>query len=682
MSAQARALLEALDPGQREVATHFSSPVIVLAGAGTGKTRAMTHRIAYGIATDVFPANQVLALTFTAKAAGEMRSRLRSLGVPAVQARTFHSAALRQLRFFWDHFAQGDFPRIIENKTSLLASVLQDLGIESNRELSRDVASEIEFAAASLLGVEDYAIKAKSRELPGQLGVEDMVRIFEAYSEAKTRSRRMDFEDVLLVLDGVLSEYPDIAAQIRDQYRHFVVDEFQDVSPLQFDLLSRWLGPRDNLCVVGDPAQTIYSFAGADSSLLTTLQSTLPGSKTISLVRNYRSSKAIVSTANNLLKHTSKNALTLQTDNPLGKAPAMVEYPNDEAEASGVVRAIAADIQSGRRPRSIAVLFRTNGQSPLYEQELAKAGIPYVLRGGERFFARKEVKEAMLMLRAARATSHGRSLPDVVAEVLVSLGYTRTAPRAGASRQKWESLKALVDLAETMQSASELPVPLDEFLTDLADRAEHQFAPDIEGVTLASFHAAKGLEWESVHLVGLSEGLLPISYAQTPRAIAEERRLFYVALTRAARDLSLSWSLSRHDSKQKPRKSSRFIAELGSVEQNVGDQRRTGITVSLNRCRMCSKVLVSRIDRSLGRCADCPAEVDLGLLNRLREWRVRVALEQGLPPYLVLTDASISALAELRPRDFASLARIPGIGATKLERYGAGLLDLLTAGSS
>lgn len=677
MNAQAAALLNALDEEQREVATHFSSPVIVLAGAGTGKTRAMTHRIAYGIATEVFPPNHVLALTFTAKAAGEMRSRLRDLGVPAVQARTFHSAALRQLRFFWDRFATGDFPRIIDNKAGILGSVLQGMGIETSRELNRDVASELEFAAASLLGVDDYATQAAGRDLPGKLSVEDMVRIFEAYSEAKTRGRLMDFEDVLLVLNGVLAEYPAIAADIREQYRHFVVDEFQDVSPLQYDVLSRWLGPRDNLCVVGDPAQTIYSFAGADSSLLGTLDSSLPTSTTIQLVRNYRSSKAIVSTANNLLRHTSRTALTLRTDNPDGRQPAMTEYPTDDAEAAGVVKAISAEINAGRRPRSIAVLFRTNGQSPAYEQALATAGIPYVLRGGERYFARKEVKEAILMLKAARATSSGRPLPEVVAEVLISLGYSTKPPAAGASRQKWESLKALVDLAETLQAGSELPVPLETFLADLSDRAEHQFAPDIEGVALASFHSAKGLEWDSVHLVGLSEGLLPISYAQTPRAIAEERRLFYVALTRAGTDLSMSWSLSRHDSKQRPRKPSRFLSELGRVEQTVGQGRRTATSVAMNRCRSCGKVLVSQVDRALSRCANCPADLDLELLDRLRRWRARVGLEQGLPPYLVLTDTSISAIAEIKPQDMASLARIPGVGATKLELYGSGLLSLL-----
>ncbi|MFC9443532.1 MULTISPECIES: ATP-dependent DNA helicase UvrD2 [Brevibacterium] len=677
MNARAADLLAALDDEQRAVATHFSSPVIVLAGAGTGKTRAMTHRIAYGIATEVFPANHVLALTFTAKAAGEMRARLRSLGVPAVQARTFHSAALRQLRFFWDRFATGDFPRIIENKAGVLGSVMQELGHEVSRELARDVAAEIEFAAASLLGVADYATKAQARDLPGDLSVEDMVRIAEAYSEAKTRGRLLDFDDVLLVLTGVLAEYPAIAAEVREQYRHFVVDEFQDVSPLQFDLLSRWLGPRDNLCVVGDPAQTIYSFAGADASLLEALPSQLAAPETIRLVRNYRSTKAIVATANSLLRHTSRTALTLRTDNAEGTQPRMTEYPTDDAESLGVARAIAAEVKAGRRPRDIAVLFRTNGQSPAYEQALTAAGIPYVLRGGERFFARKEVKESILMLRAARAAAGARPLPEIVAEVLVSAGYTRTPPPAGASRQRWESLKAIVDLAETHQAGSALPVPLEDFLADLADRAEHQFAPDIEGVTLASFHAAKGLEWDSVHLVGLSEGLMPISYAQTPRAIAEERRLFYVALTRAGRDLSLSWSLARHESKQKPRQASRFLGELGRLEEAPGQARRPATTVRTNRCGTCGKVLVSQVERALGRCAHCPADVDLELLDALRRWRARVGLEQGLPPYLVLTDASLSAIAELHPRDLPGLARMPGVGATKLELYGESLLRLL-----
>ncbi|WP_432791524.1 ATP-dependent DNA helicase UvrD2 [Brevibacterium sp. K11IcPPYGO002] len=677
MNASATALLEALDSEQRAVATHFDSPVIVLAGAGTGKTRAMTHRIAYGIASEVFPANHVLALTFTAKAAGEMRSRLRGLGVPAVQARTFHSAALRQLRFFWDRFAEGDFPRVIENKAGIIGSVMQSLGMETSRELTRDVASEIEYAASSLLGVDDYATKAAARELPGQLGVEDMVRIFEAYGEAKTRGRLLDFDDVLLVLSGVLAEHPAIAAEIRDQYRHFVVDEFQDVSPLQFDVLSRWLGPRDNLCVVGDPAQTIYTFAGADASLLGTLSTAMPDARTIRLVRNYRSSQAIVSTANNLLRHTSRTALTLRTDNPMGRQPRMVEYPTDEAEAAGVVRSISAEIEAGRRPRNIAVLFRTNGQSPAYEQALAAAGIPYVLRGGERFFARKEVKEAVLMLKAARATSSGQRLPEAVMEVLGSLGFTREPPAAGAGRQRWESLKALVDLAEEHQRGQELPVPMEVFLSDLSDRAEHQFAPDIEGVTLASFHAAKGLEWDSVHLVGLSEGLLPISYAQTPKAIAEERRLFYVALTRAGTDLRMSWSLARFDSKQKPRRSSRFLGELGQTGPSLGDGRAASSSAALNRCRGCNRALVSQIDRAVGRCSDCPADIDLELLDRLRRWRVRIGMEQGLPPYLVLTDTSLSVIAEVRPRNLDELARVPGIGATKLELYGTTLLSLL-----
>lgn len=677
MNASATALLEALDSEQRAVATHFDSPVVVLAGAGTGKTRAMTHRIAYGIASEVFPANHVLALTFTAKAAGEMRSRLRGLGVPAVQARTFHSAALRQLRFFWDRFAEGDFPRIIENKAGIIGSVMQSLGMETSRELTRDVASEIEFAASTLLGVDDYATKAAARELPGRLSVEDMVRIFEAYGEAKTRGRLLDFDDVLLVLSGVLAEYPAIAAEIRDQYRHFVVDEFQDVSPLQFDVLSRWLGPRDNLCVVGDPAQTIYTFAGADASLLGTLSTSMPDTRTIRLVRNYRSSQAIVSTANNLLRHTSRTALTLRTDNPMGRQPRMVEYPTDEAEATGVVQAISAEIEAGRRPRNIAVLFRTNGQSPAYEQALAAAGIPYVLRGGERFFARKEVKEAVLMLKAARVTSSGQRLPEAVMEVLGSLGFTREPPAAGAGRQRWESLKALVDLAEEHQHGQELPVPMEVFLNDLSDRAEHQFAPDIEGVTLASFHAAKGLEWDSVHLVGLSEGLLPISYAQTPRAIAEERRLFYVALTRAGTDLRMSWSLARFDSTQKPRRSSRFLAELGQAGPTMGDGRAASNSAALNRCRGCNRALVSQIDRAVGRCSDCPADIDLELLDRLRRWRVRIGLEQGLPPYLVLTDTSLSVIAEVRPSSLDELARVPGIGATKLELYGAQLLGLI-----
>lgn len=684
LPADADALLEHLDPEQRRVAEHVSGPLVVLAGAGTGKTRAMTHRIAYGAATGALSVQHVLALTFTAKAAGEMRSRLRALGVPGVQARTFHSAALRQLRFFWDSFAEGPFPELLGQKSGILARAMAEAGFEVERETVRDVAAEIEYAAVSLLAVDDYVEQAASRELPAGITPAGMEQIMRSYSEIKSRRRLLDFEDILLTLTGLLATREDIAARIHGQYRHFVVDEFQDVSPVQYDLLMRWVGRRESLCVVGDPAQTIYTFAGATDSFLHRLPSRLPGARTVSLVRNYRSTEQIVQAANAVLARTGRTPLVLRGTGRNGPPPRFTEYADDRAEAEAVAARIAGEIAGGRRASDIAVLFRTNGQSQAFEDALARRGVGYVLRGGERFFARREVKEGIALLRASAATRGPGALDTVVGEVLDAIGWAPQPPAGtGAARERWESLNALVDLAATIQRDSELPVPLPDFLAELADRQEHQFAPPVNGVTLASVHAAKGLEWESVHLVGLSEGLLPISFARTPAAVAEERRLFYVALTRARTELSLSWSLSRQEGSRARRSPSRFVGEMqgagGQRPQAVGGAgaRSARPRPAPQQCRRCGRVLVSAVEQKLERCGHCPAEVDERLLAALLEWRRERSEHMRVPAYMVLTTATVNAIAEVRPRTAADMERIPGIGPVKHELYGTEILALV-----
>ena len=691
--AAAAALLEHLDPEQRRVAEHVSGPLVVLAGAGTGKTRAMTHRIAYGAATGAFSVRHVLALTFTSKAAGEMRARLRALGVPGVQARTFHSAALRQLRYFWDVFAEGPFPELLGQKAGILARAMAEAGFEVEREVVRDVAAEIEYAAVSMLAVDDYLAQAAHRELPPGITPAGMEQIMRAYSEIKSRRRLLDFEDILLTLTGLLATRADIAAQVHEQYRHFVVDEFQDVSPLQYDLLMRWLGRRESLCVVGDPAQTIYTFAGATDSFLLRLPSRLPGAQSVSLVRNYRSTEQIVQAANAVLSHTGRTPLVLRSTGRSGPAPVFTEYADDQAEAEAVAARIAEEISRGRRASDIAVLFRTNGQSRAFEDALGARGVGYVLRGGERFFARREVKEGIALLRASAARLAPRPLPELVGEVLDAIGWAPRPPSGtGASRERWESLDALVGLAASMQEKSELPVPLQDFLSDLADRQEHQFAPPVNGVTLASVHAAKGLEWESVHLVGLSEGLVPISYATTPAAVAEERRLFYVALTRARTELSLSWSLARQEGRRSRRSPSRFIGEMqgargaasGASARPAGQRggtRNPRARTAPVRCTRCGRTLVTAVEQKLQRCGDCPGEVDANLLVALLDWRREQSERLRMPAYMILTTATVNAIAEVRPRTAAQMDRIPGIGPVKCEQFGADIIALVEAHS-
>lgn len=299
-------ILRGLDPEQRRAATALHGPVCILAGAGTGKTRAITHRIAYGVASGVFDPHRTLALTFTARAAAEMRTRLRDLGVAGVQARTFHSAALRQLQYFWPQAVGGPMPSLIENKVRLLTEVAQRMRMTVDRAGLRDLAGEIEWAKVSLHAPEGYAEAAKEREMPAGWTATTVARLYTGYEEAKTARNMIDFEDVLLILVGILSTEPQIAATIRDQYRVFVVDEYQDVSPLQHRLLDLWLGDRGDLCVVGDASQTIYSFTGATSRFLTDFRERYPAATVVRLVRDYRSSPQIVEAANRLLADRTK----------------------------------------------------------------------------------------------------------------------------------------------------------------------------------------------------------------------------------------------------------------------------------------------------------------------------------------------------------------------------------------
>lgn len=681
-------LLEALDPEQRQAARALEGPLVVLAGAGTGKTRAMTHRIAYGVATGRFTPNQVLALTFTAKAAGEMRSRLRSLGAPNVQARTFHSAALRQLQYFWPKAVGGGLPELVDHKASLVAEAASRLDLPVDREALRDASSEIEWSKVQMLTPDEYRTSAEKygRETPGGISPADMAALITAYEDVKSERFRIDFEDVLLLMVGLLREDARIAAEVHKQYRHFVVDEFQDVSKLQFELLRLWLGDRSDLCVVGDASQTIYSFAGASPRYLLEFGSYFPGATKVELIRNYRSTPQIVQLANSVLdKGKVPGRLELISARDGGPMPLFREYDDDPGEAAGVAEEISKEIGTGRRPEDIAVLYRTNGQSEAIENALASRGISYVLRGGERFFTRREVREAMSLLRGAAKSTPPGNLGRTSAEVLSSLGYSETPPEgSGAVRAKWESLQAIVHLAQRMDAASELPRPLDALVTELHERAEHQFAPTIAGVTLASLHAAKGLEWESVYLIGASEGMIPIAYAHTAEEITEERRLLYVGVTRAQTRLTISWARARNPGSRAHRVPARFVTEIRGARspqrhrsgRTAGPQKRTRVQLHAS-CKVCAKGLHTHVEQQLGRCLDCPAAVDPGLLEQLEQWRASRAGADTVPQFMVLTDATLSAVAELEPGTLDELAAVPGIGPVKIERYGEELLSTL-----
>ena len=673
-------LLEALDPEQRDVALALQGPVRVLAGAGTGKTRAITHRMAYGVATGVYNPTEVLAVTFTTRAAGEMRGRLRSLGAAGVQARTFHSAALRQARYFWPRVYGGELPVLTESKLPLIGNAARRNRVEADQATLRDLASEVEWAKVSNVRPDGYAdvAVARGRTVSG-LDPAAVARVFATYEDVKRDQGRMDMEDVLLVAAALLTEDDRVAAEVRRQYKWFVVDEFQDVSPIQAALLDLWLGGRHDLCVVGDPAQTIYSFAGANATFLTDFARRHPGTTSVELVRNYRSTPQVVAAANKLLSGTPSAGVTLRAQRDTGPEVRFAEHADEVAEAEQVAADIKALMDGGLPAREVAVLFRINAQSEAFEEALAARGIPYVVRGAARFFERREVRQAVTLLRGnARGGTFDGALVDDVRAVLTGMGWTATAPAGrGNVRDQWESLQALVSQAEDLATARP-DATMADFVEELDRRAAEQHAPVAEGVTLATLHAAKGLEWDAVFCVGVHEGTMPIVYADSPVAVEEERRLLYVGVTRARVHLCVSWSLARTPGARSSRKPSRFLTGL---RPEVASDRRERSTSSRRKgvahCRSCGRPLGSTAERKVGRCEGCPATYDEALFERLRAWRVDRAAEEKVPAYVVFTDLTLQAIAEAKPTDDAALLRVNGVGQTKLTKYGEDVLALV-----
>ncbi|SDG93472.1 DNA helicase-2 / ATP-dependent DNA helicase PcrA [Sinosporangium album] len=672
--------LSGLDPEQTAVAEAVSGPVCVLAGAGTGKTRAITHRIAHAVRSGVVEAQSVLAVTFTTRAAGELRRRLAELGAPGVQARTFHAAALRQLTYFWPRVIGGEAPSVIESKLPLLVEACRVVRRSPERAELRDIAAEIEWAKVTQLSPEDYKTGVAKAGRTPPVPADEVVRLYEAYERLRRERHLVDFETILELTAAVMTEHAEVAAQIRGQYRHFVVDEYQDVNPLQKLLLDTWLGGRDDLCVVGDPNQTIYSFTGATPRYLTGFAIEHPGATVIRLVRDYRSTPQVVRLANTVISAArTPHKLELIAQRPDGPEPAFSEYDDEQAEAAGVARAIGALLDKGVKAREIAVLFRINAQSETYEQALAKAGIPYLLRGADRFFERPEVRQAVVLLRGAtRSADAGDAMAPAVHHILSGIGLTPEPPGGGTARERWESLKALADLAEDLAAGG---ADLHAFVAELSRRAAEQHAPPVEGVTLASLHAAKGLEWDAVFLVGLTDGTLPIIYAETPDQLEEERRLLYVGITRARAHLGLSWALARSPGGRRGRRPSRFLAGLTgrpahrAAQPSTPARERPRLATPMH-CRVCSKTLVAAPEQKLGRCAGCPADYDEGLLEALKTWRMATAKEAGVPPYVVFTDVTLQAIAERAPTTERDLLSITGIGRVKLDRYGEAVLNL------
>jgi len=529
-------ILADLDPDQLAVVTAIRGPVCVIAGAGTGKTRVITNRIAYAINAGVTDPTKVLALTFTARAAGEMRARLRVLGIANVAARTFHSAALKQLLYFWPYAFGGQFPKLLTTKSGFIGQAITraELAIPAQVNSLREIAGEIEWAKVLEISPDNYQEQAiansRSVRLPNNKSQNENLamisQVYEAYESLKRQERCLDFEDALLLTVGMLEEDRAVRERVRDQYRYFTVDEYQDVSPLQQRLLNLWLGNREEICVVGDAAQTIYSFAGASSNFLLNFKNRFPNAQSFRLSRGYRSTPEIINTADQILRTAnlvSDHGSELQSANTHGDKPLVNGFNSTVDEISYVVSQVSKQISSGSDSSEIAILARTNAQLDQVKSALNNAKILSQIRSGERFFERVDVRDAMRVIRSASVlpSDIGDWYADLVS-VLRPFGDT-------------DYVVGFLRLAKSIQENG--GANMRAFLREIEDRAEQNNPPTLPGVTLATLHGAKGLEWDHLFLIGVSDGVLPMG-----NDLNEERRLFYVGVTRAKQRIQITYS--------------------------------------------------------------------------------------------------------------------------------------------
>lgn len=688
-------LLGDLDDEQREAVLAPRGPVCVLAGAGTGKTRTITRRIAHLVTAGHVAPGQVLAVTFTQRAAGEMRGRLRALdegsGTGGVQAQTFHAAARRQLSYFWPRVVGNTEWQLMDSKFAVVAQAANRGGLPTGTDNVRDLAGEIEWAKASLISPETYAdaVAEVSRDIP--FDAAKIATVYANYEALKTRNEGLvllDFDDLLLHTAAAIENDPAVAQEFRDRYRCFVVDEYQDVTPLQQRVLDAWLGNRDDLTVVGDANQTIYSFTGASPRYLLDFSRRFPEVTLVRLERDYRSTPQVVSLANRVIAgargRMAGSRLHLVGQRPPGPEPVFKEHPDEVAEAAAVAKSIRTLIESGTAASEIAVLYRINAQSEVYEEALTEAGVAFQVRGGEGFFSRQEIRQALLALQRVAergAGDTGGSLPEIVRAILEPLGLTAEPPAGTRARDRWEALVALAELVDD-EVAQRPHLDLRALLTELRQRADSRHPPVVQGVTLASLHAAKGLEWDAVYLVGLADGTLPISHALShgpdSEPVEEERRLLYVGVTRARVHLTLSWALARKPGGRQGRRPSRFLTGIAPQSQrDDGPSRSRKPRGPAPRCRVCNAQLTSPTAIMLRRCESCPSDIDDELLAELKDWRLRISKEMSVPAFVVFTDNTLIAIAESMPTDDAALVAIPGIGARKLEQYGPDVLALV-----
>lgn len=667
----------ALDPEQLLVATSLDTPLVVLAGAGTGKTRAITHRVAHAVQEGRYAASATLAVTFTTRAAGEMRSRLAGLGVRTAQARTIHSAALRQCQFFWPTAFGSEFPPVLANTFPLVARATGSIMRSSETALVRDMDSEISWAKSSNVTPDRYVGLAASsgRSVSGATPVQ-VSEVMRAYEKAKSASGQVDFSDILLCASALLDEHPSVAERIRATYRHFVVDEYQDVSAVQHRLISLWVDGRPDVCVVGDPHQAIHSFAGARADFLLGFAAERESTEVVRLVRNYRSTPEILAASNHVLGRRDARG-ELRATRPSGAQPEFHPARSEADEATGVAQWLKQRHAAGTPWAELAVLYRINAQAPSFEAALNDAGVPYSVRGTEKFYDRAEVRQAITVLgRAAQAEPAGK-VPELMDAFLSSTGWTPEAPSSmGRQRERWESLNALRSMVLDEDEKRE-DWQAEHLVGWLTERAAWQSAPVADAVTLSTMHAAKGLEWEGVAVVGVREGLMPFVLCQEEPALSEERRLLHVAFTRAKAALRVSWATANGN---RSANRSRFLKGLtaeGTQPVASSSGKRQKGSLRSQSCSVCGEQLHSAAERKLSRHTDCEANHDEELMLALKRWRAETANAASVPAFVVFTDATLQAVAEAEPTTRQQLLKLSGIGLVKVDRYGEECLKVV-----
>ncbi len=674
---QVDTLLRGLDDSQRQAVTSLAHPLCIVAGAGSGKTRVLTRRIAYRCLTAAIDPRHVVALTFTRKAAGELSSRLRSFGLRDLpSAGTFHATAYAQLRDRWVATDQRP-PGLLDRKGRVLARILGG----SRRMSPGDLGAEIEWAKARLIPPVDYAVAAARTERLTPVPHERVAELYRRYEDEKRTRRLVDFDDLLAQCTHAINSDPTFAAAQRWRFRHLFVDEYQDVNPLQERLLRAWLGERTDLCVVGDPNQAIYRWNGADASFLVDFSRQHPGAEIIELRDNYRSTPEILAVAASVLAGERNRPRPMRAHARGGPVPTVVGFDTDVGEAGGVARALR-DEHGPRIPWSAqAVLVRTNAQTALIESALRKVGIPYRVRGAKALLDEPDVRELLRQL-----VRSNEPFVATLADLRGSLADDDSAsagepidPESAEARRR-AAYWSVVRLGEEFLILDR-HAPTSAFPAWLTT-AVHAEEPDRGGdaVTLASFHAAKGLEWAVVHLAGIEEGFCPISHARDTDALEEERRLVYVAVTRAERALRITWAHNRvFGDREMKRKPSPYLREVLAATGVLGVNQLAAPAPTGLLAETRSALGESWPSRGgkLDRVTPGGAISDQRLIESLRHWRAEVARAARVAPSVVLADRTLVAVAARRPADRAELTAVPGIGPIAADRYGPILLGLV-----